>query len=75
MKTNDLRFNLVTRITAEKISTFEKFSAVDNVEYLRQNDVDRDIVFFYGTTVLLTRYGVVALGSRDSWTLAKSRLN
>ena len=64
----------MTRITAEKISTFEKFSAVDNVEYLRQNDVDRDIVFFYGTTVLLTRYGVVALGSRDSWTLAKSRL-
>ena len=41
MKTNDLRFNLVTRITAEKISTFEKFSAVDNVEYLRQNEVDR----------------------------------
>ena len=64
----------MTLITAEKISTFEKFSAVDNVEYVRQNDVDGDIVFFYGTTVLLTRYGVVALGSRDSWTLAKSRL-
>jgi hypothetical protein len=57
MKTNDLPFNRVTRITAEKISTFEKFSAVDNVEYLRQNEVDRDIVFFYGATVLLTRCG------------------
>ena len=52
MKTNDLRFNLVTRITAEKISTFEKFSAVDNVDYLRQNEVDGDIDFFHGTTVL-----------------------
>ena len=52
MKTNDLRFNLVTRITAEKIPTLEKFSAVDNVEYLRQNEVDRDIDFFHGTAVL-----------------------
>ena len=42
----------MTRTTEEKISTFEKFSAVDNVEYLRQNEVDRDIDFFHGTTVL-----------------------
>ena len=42
----------MTRITAEKIKKKKKFSAVDNVEYLRQNDVDRDIDFFHGTTVL-----------------------
>ena len=35
----------------------------------------RDIIFLNGTAVLLTRYGEVALGSRDFRTVAKKQFD